>query len=78
MDLVTKELSLPSVDHVSTEFVSAWTLDRVVEPAIQLCPTLLYILNAAAQTREAKQKNKIKLPKTVRRNFCRMYTSSQI
>jgi hypothetical protein len=70
MDLVTKELSLPSVDHVSTEFVSGWTLDRVVEPAMQLCPTLLCILNAAAQTREAKQKNKIKSPKTVR-NFCR-------
>ena len=66
MDLVVKELSLPSVEHVSSEFISKWTLERVVEPATQLCPSLLRILEAAAQTEEAKRKNKIKLPKMVR------------
>lgn len=70
MDLVIKELSLPSVEHVSSEFVSTWTLERVVEPATKLCPSLLRILEAAAQTPEAKHKNKIKTPKTVRRTFC--------
>jgi hypothetical protein len=66
MDLVVKELSLPSVEHVSSEFINNWTLETVIEPATQLCPSLLRILEAAAQTEEAKQKNKIKSPKTVR------------
>ena len=66
MDLVVKELSLLSVEHVSSKFISKWTLERVVEPAMQLCPSLLHILEVAAQTEEAKQKNKIKLLKTVR------------
>lgn len=73
MDLVTKELSLPSVKHVSSEFVSSWTLEHVIEPATMFCPTLLHILEAAAQTQEAKRKNKIKSLKTVRRNFYRAY-----
>ncbi|KAF8503300.1 hypothetical protein F5888DRAFT_1917408 [Russula emetica] len=64
MDLVVKELSLTSVEHVSTEFISSWTLEKVIEPATQLCPSLLRILEAAAQTKEAKCKNKIKFPKT--------------
>jgi hypothetical protein len=67
MDLVTKELSMPSVEHVSPQFISNWTLDVVLEPATKLCPTLMCILDAAAQTEEAKRKNKIKSPKTVRR-----------
>ena len=69
MDLVVKELSLPSVEHVSTEFIANWTLERVVEPATQHCPSLLQILEAAAQTQEAKRRNKIKSPKTVCRSF---------
>ncbi|KAH9961657.1 hypothetical protein BGW80DRAFT_1463787 [Lactifluus volemus] len=64
MDLVVKELSFPSVEDVSSEFISNWTLERVVEPATKLCPSLLHILEAAAQTQEAKRKNKIKFPKT--------------
>lgn len=76
MDIVIKELSLPSVEHVSSEFVSTWTLEKVVEPATQLCPSLLRILEAAAQTPEAKRKNKIKAPKTVRGTFCRCYVYS--
>ena len=72
MDLVVKELSLPSIEHVSTEFISNWTLERVVEPATRLCPSLLRILEAAAQTQEAKRKNKIKVPKTVRRSVVYM------
>ena len=67
MDLVVKELSLPSVEHVSSEFISNWTLESVVEPATRLCPSLLRVLEAAAQTEEARRKNKIKFPKTVRR-----------
>jgi hypothetical protein len=78
MDLVTKELSLPGVEHVSLEFISNWSLKTVVEPATQLCPSLICILEAAAQTGEAKRKNKIKFPKTVRRNFCSLYTSTQM
>ena len=74
MDLVTKELSLPSVEHVSPAFISNWSLESVIEPAIRLCPSLIRILEAAAQTGEAKQKNKIKLPKTVRRYLCFSYT----
>jgi len=66
MDLVVKELSLPSVEHVSSEFINDWTLETVIEPATQLCPSLLHILEAAAQTEDAKQKNKIKFVKTVR------------
>ena len=65
MDLAVKELSFPSIEYVSTEFISQWTLESVIEPATQLCPSLLRILDAAAQTQEAKRKNKIKLPKTV-------------
>ena len=65
MDLAVKELSFPSVAYVSTEFISQWTLKSAIEPATQLCPSLLRILDAAAQTQEAKRKNKIKLPKTV-------------
>jgi hypothetical protein len=64
MDLVVKELFLPNVEHVSTDFISNWTLEKVIEPATQLCPSLLRILEVAAQTPEAKQKNKIKSPKT--------------
>jgi hypothetical protein len=58
--------SPPSVEQVSSEFINNWTLETVVEPATQLCPSLLCILEAAAETKEAKQKNKIKSPKTVR------------
>jgi hypothetical protein len=65
MDLAVKELFLPSVEHVSSEFINNWTLETVVEPAAQRCPSLLRVLGAAAQTEEAKQKNKIKSPKTV-------------
>jgi hypothetical protein len=65
MDCVVKALSLPGVEHITSEFIANWTLETVVEPAIQLCPSLLSILHAAAQTEEAKQKNKIKTPKTV-------------
>jgi hypothetical protein len=65
MDLAVKELSLPSVEHVSSEFISHWTLETIVEPAYQLCPSLSRVLEAAAQTEEARQKNKIKFPKTV-------------
>jgi hypothetical protein len=68
MDAVSKELYLPSVEHITPEFISNWTLDVVIEPAIKLCPTLMCILDAAAQTEEAKRRNKIKTPKTVRRN----------
>ena len=78
MDLAVKELSLPSVEHVSTEFISKWTLESVIEPATLLCPSLLRILEAAAQTPEAKQKNKIKLPKTVQRNFSRLYGATKM
>jgi len=78
MDLVTKELSLPSVEHVTSEFVSNWSLERVIEPATRLCPSLICILEAAAQTGEAKRKNKIKLPKTVRRCFSPSYTSTEM
>jgi hypothetical protein len=67
MDLVVKELTLPSVEHVSSEFISNWTLESIIEPATQLCPSLLRVLEAAAQTQEARRKNKIKSPKTVRR-----------
>jgi hypothetical protein len=77
MDLVVKELSFPSVEDVSSEFISNWTLERVVEPATKLCPSLLHILEAAAQTQEAKRKNKIKFPKTVSRNIYCAYTSTQ-
>jgi hypothetical protein len=69
MNLAVKALSLPSVEHVSTEFISEWTLESVIEPATQLCPSLLRILEAAAQTEEAKRKNKIKFPKMVWRTF---------
>jgi hypothetical protein len=69
MDLVTKELTLPSVEHISMEFISNWSLETVVEPATRLCPSLIRILEVAAQTEEAKRKNKIKLPKTVRKKF---------
>ena len=78
MDLVTKELSLPSVEHVSLDFISNWSLERIIEPATRLCPSLMRILNAAAQTGEAKRKNKIKLPKTVRRRPCSSYTSTKM
>jgi hypothetical protein len=78
MDLAVKELSLPSVEHVSSEFISKWTLESVIEPATQLCPSLLRILEAAAQTQEAKRKNKIKLPKTVQRTFYRLYTATKM
>jgi hypothetical protein len=54
MDLVTKELSLPSIEHVSSDFISNWSLDRVIEPATQLCPLLICILEATAQTGETK------------------------
>jgi hypothetical protein len=67
MDLVSKELYLPSVEHISPQFISNWTLDVVIKPATELCPTLMCILDAAAQTEEAKQKNKIKNSKTVKR-----------
>lgn len=76
MDLVTKELSLPSVDHISSEFISNWSLETVVEPATLLCPSLVCILEVAAQTAEAKRKNKIKLPKTVRKKYFLVYLSS--
>jgi len=66
MDLVIKELSLPSVEHVSSKFINDWTLETAVKPATQLCPSLLHILEAAAQTEDAKQKNKIKFVKMVR------------
>jgi hypothetical protein len=66
MDLVVNKLYLPSVEHISSEFINDWTLETVIEPAIQLCPSLSRILEAAAQTVEAKRKNKIKFPKTVR------------
>ena len=65
MDLVVKKFSLPSVEHITPDFINGWTLETVVEPATQLCPSLLRVLEAAAQTTEAKQKNKIKSPKTV-------------
>ena len=69
MDLAVKELSLPSVEHVSSEFISHWTLETIVEPAYRLCPSLSRVLEAAAQTEEAKVKNKIKFPKTVGRQL---------
>ena len=78
MDLAVKELSLLSVEHVMTDFISDWTLEKVVEPATRLCPSLLQVLEAAAQTPEAKQKNKIKFPKTVRRSFYFQYTLSKM
>lgn len=65
MDLAIKELSLPSVEHVSSEFISHWTLETIIEPTYQLCPSLSRVLEAAAQTEDAKQKNKIKFPKMV-------------
>jgi hypothetical protein len=65
MDLVIKELSLPSVEHVTPELLSGWTLETIIEPAIKLCPTLYQIIIATAQTDQAKRKNKIKSPKTV-------------
>ena len=79
MDLVAKELSLPSVEHVSSDFISNWSLKSIIEPATRLCPSLIRILEAAAQTGEAKQKNKIKLPKTVRHfSGCSSYTSTKM
>jgi hypothetical protein len=78
MDLVTKELSLPGVEHVLTDFISNWSLKRVIEPATRLCPSLIRILEAAAQTGEAKRKNKIKLPKMVGRCLCSSYTSTKM
>jgi hypothetical protein len=78
MDLVSKELSLPSVEHVSLDFISNWSLKSVIEPATRLCPSLMCVLEAAAQTGEAKRKNKIKLPKTVRRCSCSSYTSTEM
>jgi hypothetical protein len=65
MDLVIKKVFLPSVEHITPNFINGWTLETVIEPAAQLCPSLLRVLEAAAQTTEAKQKNKIKSPKTV-------------
>ena len=76
MDLVTKELSLPSVEHITPDFISNWSLERIIEPATWLCLSLVRILEAAAQTGEAKRKNKIKSPKTVRSYFCSSYTST--
>lgn len=76
MDLVTKELSLPSVEHITPDFISNWSFKRIIEPTTWLCPSLVHILEAAAQTWEAKRKNKIKSPKTVRSCFCSSYTST--
>lgn len=69
MDSVVGKLYLPSVEHISPQFINDWTLETIVEPATQLCPSLLRILEAAAQTDEAKQKNKLKTPKKVRINI---------
>lgn len=54
INLVTKKLSLPSIEHVSSKFVSSWTLKHVIEPATMFCPMLLHILEVAAQTQEAQ------------------------
>jgi hypothetical protein len=65
MDQVVKELSLPSVQHLTPDMISNWKLETTLSPATQHCPTLLRILETAAQTEDAKQKNKTKNPETV-------------
>ena len=69
MDSAVGMLSLPSVEHITPQFINDWKLETIIEPATQLCPSLLCILEAAAQTEEAKRKNKIKSPKKVRKNL---------
>jgi hypothetical protein len=48
MDSVVGKLSLPSVEHISPQFINDWTLETIIEPATLLCPSLLRILEAVA------------------------------
>jgi hypothetical protein len=67
-DVITQEMNnvqktdlLPGVAAITPEFIKNWT----ISPHRELAPCLLRILSTAAQTADAKEKNKIKKPDTV-------------
>jgi hypothetical protein len=71
-DVITQEMNnvqkaelLPGIAAITPEFIQNWT----VSPHQELAPCLLRVLSTAAQTTDAKEKNKIKKPDIVRSPF---------
>ena len=67
-DVITQEMNivqntdlLPGIAAITPEFIKKWT----ISPHRELAPCLLRVLSTAAQTADAKEKNKIKKPDMV-------------
>ena len=65
MDTVKGVEKLPGLAAITPEFIKSWSVSGCKE----LAPTLTQILLSAAETRSAKEKNKIKSPVAVCRCF---------
>ena len=68
-DVITQEINnvqkaelLPGIAAITPEFIKNWS----ISPHRELAPCLLHVLSTAAQTADAKEKNKIKKPDMVR------------
>ena len=61
MNNVQKTELLPGIAAITPEFIKNWT----ISPHRELAPCLLRVLSTAAQTADAKEKNKIKKPDMV-------------
>jgi len=66
---VQKHLYFPSVDSITPSFISSWSRETIIQPVVELAPVLTGILLRAAQSKSARDKNKLKDPQTVSKCF---------